>query len=179
MPLPTLYGQRLPQWAAKHYGLPQADVKSTIGAYGCKLACYSMILAVPPDALQDIFAAKDVYLPQDTFNFIRDGQVAALYPQLVYNDRIDCPNDPAPMDVVDQLLDSNGYVLVYVNATLDLPPAQRDKKLRQHYILILGKEQDNYRIFDPWHNDVALISPRYGSKPQYAICGIIKLVRKQ
>src|SRR5512135_280122 len=114
MPLPTDYGQRLPAWATMHYGLPQAAATSTIGEYGCKLCCYALILDQRPDVLQKQFAENHVYKDSGTFNFIVDDRIPLLYPHLVYHGRYDCPDDPAPLSLVDEWLTKHGFLLTYV-----------------------------------------------------------------
>lgn len=172
MPIPTDYGQRLPQWADNHYGLPQARPDSTIGEYGCKLCCYGLILGIPPDELQNAFAKSGVYNPSGTFNYINDAVVAITFSnRLQFIGRMDCPDIPAPLNQVDDLLAAQGFVLSYVYVLTK-------KGKIQHYVLIIGKDGDTYRIYDPYHNDIALITPRYGKNAAQAICGFIKLVVK-
>ncbi len=179
----NLYAQRNPVHAANHYGLPQAAASSMIGRYGCKLCDYALVLGILPAALQDLFASNGCYANDLArwYNYILDEQVAALFAdRLRYDGRVDCPTKPAPLDLIDSLLAANGWCLVYVDARQNMTPDIRInyRDYFQHYILLLEKSGANYRMFDPFVGDIALLSPRYGATAAFAIGGVIKLAKK-
>jgi len=181
---PEEYWQRHPLWAGKHYGLPQAAVTSTIGRYGCKMCCYAYILGITPPQLQDEFAANGCYAddPARWYNYVLDGKVCQLFNQsLRGGGRVDCQDTPAPIALIDGLLQLNNFVMVYVDARENMSATERAKydDYFQHYVLIVDKTLDGYKIFDPFFGDAVLLTSRYGRTDSIAIGGVIKLARVQ
>ena len=105
-------------------------------------------------------------------NLVQWPAAPAVFAGLQYADRIDCPNRllKRPEQVqIDQRLEIDLPVIAYVDASAKEPG------LQQHFVLIVGQQSETgiYLINDPWHNDLALLCPRYGATPARAIAGLI------
>lgn len=181
MATPKEYWQRHPDWKDTHYGLPQAATGSTLGEYGCKLCDYALLLGITPPKLQEVFVQYGCYIASGYYNYISDPMVCVAFAGVfTYGGRVDCMDKPAPMDVIDDLLERNRFVLTYVDARQNMTPAARARypQYFQHYILITGKQGNDYTIFDPYVGDIAPLK-RYGPNwtPTQIVGGFIKIER--
>lgn len=164
---PSIQSQRDPRWADVKLGTSGV----TIGGYGCAITCWAMWLnAVTRQNNHDPLTVNNALLDFGGYvsgNLLAWQKLPAIYIGVKYDGRIDCPTTPAPLNEIDDMLERDLPVIVYV----DFSTAPN---LQQHFVLITGKQGDNYVIRDPWHGDESLIT-RYGKTPQQAICGIIRL----
>lgn len=149
--------QRDPRWKDKKLG---TSTVSTLGNYGCTLTSLCMALRyfgkdTLPDKLNDDLV-KIKGFSQGTL--LAWGAVPQLYPDITLdwaNDYIECPNVPAPLDKIDKLLDEKIPVIVKV----DFSP---DAGLQDHWVLIIGKENNSYLINDPWSGEQYYFEAKYG-----------------
>jgi hypothetical protein len=170
--------QRDPSWASDK--LAFSTHGQTIGSHGCTITCLAMLLnfvtptaGYTPRTVNDILKSKAGYgwdaahLDQNLVNW---AALPLIFPQLKYNGKIECPNTPAPMNIVDALLLANNIpAIVYVDAE---PLAG----LQQHFILLTNKRTTTYDIANPWTGTMQTLNPQYGDTPAHAICGIVQLV---
>ncbi len=61
---------------------------------------------------------------------------------------------------------SCGDTIVYVDAS-------REFGTQQHFVLIVGKDEQGYVIHDPYYGDRVPLCPRYGKTDAIAICGVV------
>lgn len=152
---------------------------STIGGYGCLLCCHSMMLRyykheLLPDALNVLYKEKGVYNDATLINYWK---IPAVFPDIqipIFTDKpyhdgfIQCPDEPAPLDLVDQWLDKKMPVIGLV----DFDAATQG--LQSHFVLIIGKDNNDYFILDPMANPTDgayYFSAKYGD-PAHGLMGL-------
>ncbi len=172
-----VYSQRDPQWARIHYGLMQASVNSTIGAYGCGITCIAQkltLLGFPktPIQVQEALAAMRGFKPFGTFNFVDWARVPVVFPQLRYLGRHDLGEVPAPkrvMDLIALRLQLNDPPIIYVDAQRYVGG------LQQHFVLVAGVlEGGALAIANPWTGTVQDLRA-YADTDAQAVRGLIML----
>ncbi len=156
-----------PRWKDKKLGTST----SSIGEYGCALVCVTLLAnyytssTLTPDEMNDKLVAVNGFA---SGNLLKWEALSAIFPQITFDRRVDCPDNPAPLDVVDQYLEARKPVI----ALVDYNPAT--KKIEQHFVLIVGKDAGDYFMADPMcqpGDGVYYLSARYG-QPAKAICGL-------
>lgn len=155
--------QKDSRWKSKKLG----NSTSTIGSYGCLLTCHSMLLRyyghdLLPDALNELYKQKGVF-DGDLINYWK---VPLAFPdiQCPPDGFLQCPDVPAPLDVIDFYLDKKMPVI----ALVDFDKATQG--VQGHFVLIIGKDND-YLINDPWSGETYYFSARYG-EPAKGIYGL-------
>lgn len=169
-------GQRNPPWAGDTLGFSTHG--QTLSGYGCTVTAIAMFLNFitpqgghTPRTVNESLKAHNGFVWDEKHtdqNLVLWTSLPAIYPQLRFNGKIDCPNTPAPLDVVDGILAGGLPVIVYVDAS---PLAG----LQQHFVLITYKRTTTYDIANPWSGSMQTLTPQYGDTPAHAICGIVKL----
>lgn len=143
------YSQQDPKWKNK----PLGNSTLTIGNYGCFLTCFSMLLEVEPDKVNDrvkIFGGFDDAL-------LIAGVVPNAYPQITVTQTW-CANNQAPLDVIDKALGNRQPVIVQVDTS---PVAG----IQSHFVILTGKDGNDYSMVDPWplvDEPPATLLGRYG-----------------
>jgi DNA repair exonuclease SbcCD ATPase subunit len=91
-------------------------------------------------------------------------KLTEIFPDIKVHKLIDCYTTPAPLNEINKRLDEGHPVIVCV----DFDPKAG---VQTHYVVIFGREGDDYYIADPWYNDIVLFKSRYGdpAKAIYAI----------
>lgn len=155
-------GQRDPKWKDRKLGTST----TTIGQAGCVLTCATIIARfyghdIWPDWLNEQMVKVGGYYDDNLWQWHKLSQV---FPDIRAHELIDCYSVPAPLERIDQRLEEGHPVIVCV----DFDPKAG---VQTHFVVIFGKEGEDYYIADPWYNDVALFSERYGdpAKAIYAI----------
>ena len=154
-PLPV-YGQRDPRWANVKLGRSQ----TTIGQEGCLMTCAAQMLTelgnhLTPPELNAWLIENNGFIGGNRFVFGALDKFGLLKFRMVGN----CVSTPAPMLVLDAVLNSGGFVI----AQVDFAPGG---SVQQHWVLYRGQGQ----ITDPLHGDTAPIT-RYGKDAATAIVG--------
>jgi hypothetical protein len=150
--------QRDPLWAARTLG--EAGSTKTVGEWGCLL----IVMAMAARALgkdSDPIRLQDALLVNQGFLDLHLTRWDAL--SLVYRDVVFGGYVPASADLLDRInasLAAGVPVPVQVDFTSDTPYTDND----QHWVLIVGRDGDDYRINDPWllPAQEASLMERYG-----------------
>lgn len=157
--------QRDTRWATNKLGF--SDV--TIGKSGCMLTCHSMLLqyfghAYFPDGLNEVYKSKNVYVDLNLIDYWR---ASGTFPgfKSVDNGFIQCPDTPAPLEIIDQYLERRLPVIVLV----DFDKATQG--MQSHFVLIIGKENGSYYCNDPWTGETYFFEAKYGD-PSQGIYGL-------
>ncbi len=152
--------QRDAQWSAARLGFSTEGY--TIGSHGCTLTCVTMM--ANGFGYQETPASLNAKLRSLGQNQGFFGALIAWYgvlrvlPALRLEKLISCRDVPAPMHVVDEALANGKPVIV----ELDISPSPG---FQNHWVLIYGRESDDYLIHDPWALPVearATLTERYG-----------------
>lgn len=166
-------GQRNQPWAGDTLGFSTHG--QTISTYGCTITGIAMFLNfITPQAGYTPRTVNESMKAHGGFtwdakhtdrNLVLWTALPSIFPQLKFNGKIDCPDSPAPLDVVDGILASGLPVIVWV----------RYPGVPQHFVLITFKRTTTYDIANPWTGTMQTLTPQYGQNPSQAICGIVKL----
>ena len=168
--------QRDPQWSGETLGFSTHGQK--IGDFGCTITCIAMWLnfvtvggIYTPHSVNADLKAKGGFawdINRSDQNLVNWSALPAIYQQLKFNGKVDCPNSPAPLNLVDDMLTKGLPVMVYVDA---LPLSG----LQQHFVLLTKKRTTTYDIANPWTGTMQTLTPQYGDTPAHAVCGIVQL----
>jgi len=130
--------QRDQRWASKKLGTSSV---CTIGSDGCLLTCCSMVLhyfghPVLPDSLNDQLVRVNGFYQGSRLVW---GKVSELYSDVQFDWQVfnegECADKPAPLDLIDRLLNEKIPVIVKV----DFNPGG---ELNEHWVLIVGRSDE-------------------------------------
>jgi len=93
------------------------------------------------------------------------GKISELFPDVQFDWKVfnegECHSVPAPLDLIDELLEEKIPVIVKV----DFNPGG---KLNEHWVLIIGKDEaGSYIINDPWTGEEYFFQAKYGDPKRY------------
>jgi len=158
--------QRDPRWKDIKLG---TSTTSTIGGYGCLLCCHSMMLRyykhdLLPDALNTLYKNNGVYQDASLINYWK---IPAVFSDIACppDGFVQCPDTPAPLSVIDTYLEKKMPVI----ALVDFDKTQGG--LQSHFVLIIGKDINDYFCNDPWTGETYYFSAVYG-QPAQGIYGL-------
>lgn len=159
MAIPPL-SQRDPRWANDKMG----NSTCTVGRFGCLITSITMALRwfgkdVDVKELNNWLSNEGGYV-SGTGNLYW-GAIPQLFQDVYMHTAINCVSIPAPLDKIDALLAQGIPAIVEV----DFHPATAP--VDQHWVLVIGKDGDDYIINDPWYGDTASFKERYGSPSRY------------
>lgn len=151
------YSQRDPRWKTDPLGF--GDSGTTIGSYGCLLTASAMVLSnygfiVDPPTLnkklKDIVGFSGALLIPSALGSVSPVKI----------NWISCSNDPAPLQLIEEKIDDNCFVIVEVDAS---PRAG----FQNHWVTIYRRDGlDKYYISDPWtekpESETITLQQRYG-----------------
>lgn len=175
--------QRDPRWAANLLGFSQ----ETISGYGCAIASLAMLVnAMRGDDVLDPLRVDAMLKVAGAYggpwrNYVAWPHVQRAFPDVRYMGRAYCREMPATskdFELIDQRIEAGVPVIVEVDIS-------RVAGYQQHFVLAVGRDAGDYLIVDPWewqanpyweHKPVALC-PRYGLRPEYALCGVLAFDR--
>lgn len=142
--LAPVQSQRDPAWVNKRLGFSGST--QTIGKWGCLLTCFSMTAsafghATTPAKLNDAMVRKGgfVNLAATQWNAL-----SQVYSDIIFDGKM--ASQPDIIKYIDRSLAAGNPVSVQVDFTRSTPYSEND----QHWVLIVGKDGDDYRINDPW-----------------------------
>ncbi|MEZ4645224.1 MAG: C39 family peptidase [Chloroflexota bacterium] len=135
--------QRDPLWASTRLGHPGSP--KTIGEWGCLLTCFAMVAnrygrSLTPAQLNNSMVRKDGFLDGYLTKWNALGNV---YTDIIYNGKVEA--SPGVLNRINDSLDAGNPVTILVDFTRDTPYTDND----QHWVLIVGRDGDDYRINDP------------------------------
>ena len=150
--------QRDPLWA--HLGLGEPGTSKTIGEWGCLLVCMAMTARAlgketDPIRLQDLMLVKDGFMD---LHLTRWDALSQVYGDVIFGGYI--TSSSGLLERIDGSLAAGVPVPIQVDFTRDTPYTEFD----QHWVLIVGRDGDDYRINDPWlvPAQEASLMERYG-----------------
>ncbi len=157
--LATPISQRDPQWRDMLLGHPGSP--KTIGEWGCLLVCFAMVAnsygrATNPAQLNHAMVTKGGYL---NGYLTKWNALSNVYSDIVYMGKLEM-NAPDLITRINASLEAGNPATVHVDFTRDTPYTEND----QHWVLIVGRDGDDYRINDPWLYPAqeASLRDRYG-----------------
>lgn len=163
-----LISQKDPKWRYTKLGTSAL----TIGSDGCLLCCHAMLLQYyshnyTPITLNELYKEKGVY--QNT-NLIDYWKIPTVFPDIVVppGGFIQCPDVPAPLNVIDGYLNLKMPVIALVDFD------KVTQGMQGHFVLIIGKDNEDYFINDPMANPTDgsyFFSAKYGP-PSQGIMGL-------
>ncbi len=152
--------QRDPLWANARLG--RAGSPQTIGKWGCLLTDFTMVANtfgrnITPIQLNRAMVSKGGYL---NGYLTKWNALSNVYADIVYGGKFDGPSTADLIARIDDSLSQGRPVTVQVDFTSDTPYTDND----QHWVLIVGKDGDDYRINYPWllPPQEASLKTRYG-----------------
>ena len=150
--------QRDPRWNDKRLGHPGSG--HTIGKWGCLLTNFAMIAnafgqQITPAQLNDLLLRKGGFL---NLNLTKWNALSDAYTDIIYGGKLE--SSPEITRHIDASLAEGRPVAIHVDFTSDTPYTDND----QHWVLVVGKDGDDYRINDPWllPAQEASLKERYG-----------------
>ena len=145
------------RWKDQKIGL-QNDL--TIDQVGCMLTSFTMTVNhygvnETPASLNEKMKAAGGF----SGAWIKGAMVPGQFPQtgMERQKHVECKGSPAPIDLIDQGLTEGSLIMVRVDWT-------PDANIDSHWVVIHGKKDDDYKIWDPWKKDGAAdtLKGRYG-----------------
>ncbi len=138
--------QNDPRWKEVRLGDSFSDL--TIGDWGCLLTCFTMTAnafgkELSPADLNDRMLRKQLFLDHKLTPW---NALANLYSDIIYEGRLEARNTPNLTERIDAALKAGHPVAVQVDYTPESPYTPND----QHWVLVVGREGNDYRINDPW-----------------------------
>jgi len=135
--------QQDPKWKNDVLGFA-TNPKETIGYVGCALTSVSMLLSgygfsETPQSLNEKMKAKQGFAGSG----IRWNIVNQVHPQVTLKSNVPCEGSDAPLGQIDSWLAMGHPVVVRVDAS-------PNPGLQWHYVLLYGREGDDYLMLDPW-----------------------------
>lgn len=157
--LVTPISQRDPQWASTLLGHPGSP--KTIGEWGCLLTCFAMVAnsygrSITPAQLNHAMITNGGYL---NGYLTKWNGLSNVYSNIVYMGKVE-NSAPDLLSRINASLEAGNPVTVHVDFTRDTPYTDND----QHWVLIVGRDGEDYRINDPWLYPAqeASLRDRYG-----------------
>jgi hypothetical protein len=148
--------QNDPLWKDKPLGL---STDSTIGLFGCLLTSLAMVAnAYGADETPDTLNEKMKSVQGFQGPWVRAFMIKSVVPGVSYARNVECYDSvPAPLADIDNWLAAGKPVIVEV----DYSP---DPGVQNHWIVICGKQGDDYTIRDPWKSAKGeqTLKQRYG-----------------
>ena len=140
--------QNDPRWKDQKIGLQSS---LTIEQVGCMLTSLAMTINhfganETPASLNNKMKATGGFAGA----WIKGAQVPQQFPQcdIERQMHVECKGTPAPVDLIDQGLEEGSLIMVRVDWT-------PDANIDSHWVVIYGKKDDDYKIWDPWKKDGA------------------------
>ncbi len=157
-----LFSQNDPKWKLKKLGF--SDV--TIGGYGCLVTVIAMLSKyygkdINPEKLNDQLKNVNGFANLNLYKWYEG--VTKIYPDIVCSKIIYTPQ-PVTLEQWSEMkkeLEAGRPVVLQV----DFIPAT--SKADMHFVLLIGYENEQWIIADPWYGDTASLA-RYG-KPEVTV----------
>ena len=161
--LPEVYSQRDNRWKNKKLGF---STVSTLGAYGCIVTCLAMIARyfgkeTDPGKMNDDLKGVDGFQSKVYYKW---GRLNRLYSDISFTKFVNTPDPvtPAQFAEIDAHLQKGFLVMLKVDSN----PATTF--VEQHFVLLVRKVGNSYKIADPWTGTIESFTAKYGMA-KYAI----------
>lgn len=169
-----LISQRDPRWINERLGEPQSDV--TLGQWGCLLTTLSMVATaggrpITPSELNHLMLSQRLFLDHKVTPF---NTLARLFNDFIFEGRCESRNTPNLTDRIDAALRAGNPVPVQIDYTPLTPYQDSD----QHWVLIVAREGNDYRINDPLLHpgEEGSLRQRYGRPNQSLTQAIVAAI---
>ena len=157
---PNYLSQRDPRWADEKLGFDDAI---TIGTDGSTLVCLTMLingygLSETPSSMNRMLKDLGSGIGFLGGLIVWPGLTRA-FPTILFSRIIVCRDQPAPLDEINDSLDSGQPLLI----ELDGSPSPG---LQNHWVVLVARQGDDYLMLDPWpqvpQEPPASLATRYG-----------------
>ena len=157
------FNQSDSKWGNEKLG---TSTVATVSSDGCLLSIVAAMLCyhgkeTTPGRLNDDLTRVEGWYKACRLEY---GAISEIYTDITvdWNNYIDCSVEPAPLDKIDDILNSKRIPLVRV----DFNPAT--SKLDEHWVAIIGKnEVGDYLIYDPIDGTEQWFQNRYKDPARY------------
>ncbi|MCA9933767.1 MAG: SH3 domain-containing protein [Ardenticatenaceae bacterium] len=169
------YYQNDPRWENSALG---NNPSATIRIFGCLLTSLTMVAnhfggKYTPASYNDAMKANGGFGPGS--QWIKTFAISNVMPNVRYQKGVECPNQPAPLALIDQGLQDGSLIIIKVDRD------KNDKEFEEmdgHWVVIHAKQGADYLIWDPWKDDAQpdTLTGRYGfgyKKPDEIIQQVI------
>jgi hypothetical protein len=155
---PFIYSQRDPQWAGNQLGTVQG---ATIGAYGCILTSHAMKAGyygheVKPNALNDIYTQKNLYLSGD---LLSDADLSAVFSDITLIETTSYADVPADLNHLKTLA-TDPTLTVTIEVDFDHDP---NDGIQTHFVELHDFDGTTLTIYDPWYGTDDDFTLHYGT----------------
>lgn len=135
--------QNDPRWENKIMGFGKTE---TIGKLGCLLTSMTMV-GNHFGGNETVASFNDKMKQNDGFQgaWVRAFRIAAVFPNVSYQKRIECDNQDAPLDEIDAALAGGSLPVVRV----DYSPAAG---IQGHWVVLTKRDRDDYQMWDPYNS---------------------------
>lgn len=135
--------QNDPRWKDTILGNGRSE---TIGEFGCLLTSLAMV-ANHFGGNETVATFNEKMKQNNGFvnQWIKPAMISAVYPNVKYQKRVQCENQPAPMAEIDAGLSAGSMIVVMVDGS-------PRPGLQNHWIVLHEKVGDDYGIWDPWYS---------------------------
>lgn len=155
-----ILSQRDPRWASQRLGTVDG---TTIGGYGCIITCMTMLANyyghnLTPANMDDWLTDNQGYVQG---NLYRNDAFHREFSDCFFDNIVFCTAVPAPIDQIKAYLSKGMPVVVMVDFDHDL-----NDGIQTHFVLVIGEENGDLIINDPWYGDQIFFKARYGNDAQ-------------
>jgi GH25 family lysozyme M1 (1,4-beta-N-acetylmuramidase) len=151
--IPPLW-QQDPRWKTILLGYSKT---MTIGGWGCLIVTLAMRLGITPEEVNDRLKAVGGFTGANVYWQM----VQVAFPQLTDFEYIECYWTPAPLDRIDSRLAEGIPVHVHVDLY------NETASMEQHWVLLVGKNDDDYVMNDPWTGKQGSFREVYGDPARW------------
>lgn len=142
-----LLSQNDPEWQEDRLGYAGSDM--TIGEWGCLVTTFAMIgryykKSLDPNKLNKKMVRERLFLGS---NLTPWNTLSRLYQDIIFDGRLETRHHPDITRRIDAALRAGNPVAVQVDYTPDSPYVPND----QHWVVVVGREGNDYRVNDPWN----------------------------
>jgi len=146
--------QKDPRWKNILLGYSKT---MTIGGWGCLIVTLAMRLGLTPDVVNDRLKAVGGFTGANVYWQM----VQVAFPELTDFEYVECYWTPAPLDRIDSRLAEGIPVHVHVDLY------NETAEMEQHWVLLIGKNGDDYIMNDPWTGKQGSFREAYGDPARW------------
>jgi hypothetical protein len=154
--------QRDPRWSAARLG--DARSRETIGNWGCLLTTFAMIANaygrdLTPPQLNSLIVNGQGFINN---NWTPWNALDRLYNDVIFDGRLETRFHPNIVDRINGAMQAGTAVAIQVDITPNTPYVDED----QHWVLLVGRDGDDYRVYDPINGQEVSLRDVYGRPGQ-------------